>query len=298
MSKSVFTYKNKPVTVFDILNIVFFCFLTAIMLYPFWNVIMISIVDYKTYTESSLFVIPKSLDFSAFRFIFSSDNIIRSLGVSVFITVVGTIYNLFMTLSFAYGLSIKHLPGRKVLLSLAIIPLFFQGGMIPFYLQVKNLGLVDSLFAMILPVGINIWYLIIVKNYFMGIPESLREAARIDGANDIQIFGRIVLPLSKPMVATFLMFYAVERWNEWFNAMLFISDKNKIPLQKLLRDIVFNNFAAGNMAKSYQKATGSYVTGESVKMATAVVVILPIAILFPFLQKYFVKGVMAGAIKQ
>lgn len=290
--------KLQKYTKFDILNISFFVIVLAVMIYPFWNVLIISIVDYKTFAESGFFILPKKLDFSAYQFIFSSGEIINSLGVSIFVTVVGTLYNLFVTISFAYGLSIRKLPGRKIFLTIAIIPLFFQGGLIPFYLQVKNLGLIDKIAAMILPVGINIWYLIIIKNYFMGLPESLREAARIDGANDFQILAKIILPLSKPMIATFLMFYAVERWNEWFNAMLFIKDASKIPLQKLLRDIVFNNFAAGNMAKTYQKATGSYVAGEAVKMATAVVTILPIAIIFPFLQKYFIKGIMAGAIKQ
>ncbi|MCT4596901.1 MAG: carbohydrate ABC transporter permease [Vallitalea sp.] len=283
---------------FDIFNVVFFTIIVIIMIYPFWNVLMISIVDYKTFAESGFLVLPKKLDFSAYRFIFSSDEIVRSIGISLFVTIVGTMYNLFLTISYAYALSIRKLPGRKIFLTFAIIPLFFQGGLIPLYLQVKNLGLINNVFAMILPVGINIWYLIIIKNYFMEIPESLREAARIDGANDIHILWQIILPLSKPMIATFLMFYAVERWNEWFNAMLFIQDTHKIPLQKLLRDIVFNNFGSGNMARSYRKATGSYVTGEAVKMATAIVTIVPIAVLFPFFQKYFVKGVMAGAVKQ
>jgi putative aldouronate transport system permease protein len=218
---------------FDIFNVVFFTLIILIMVYPFWNVLMISIVDYKTFAESGFLVLPKKLDLSAYRFIFASDEILRSIGVSLFVTIFGTMYNLLLTISYAYALSIKKLPGRKIFLTFAIIPLFFQGGLIPLYLQVKNLGLINNVFAMILPMGINIWYLIIIKNYFMEIPESLREAARIDGANDIHILWKIILPLSKPMIATFLMFYAVERWNEWFNAMLFIKDTDKIPLQNL-----------------------------------------------------------------
>lgn len=290
--------RKKRVKTFDVFLVVLFSFILLIMVYPFWNVVMISIVDKKTVAESGFLILPKNITFEAYRYLFSTDTIWNSLGVSVFVTVVGTIVNLFLTITYAYALSIKNLPGRKIFVTIAIIPLFFTGGLIPFYLQVRNLGLLDTIFALILPVGINIWYLIIVKNYFMEVPESIKEAARMDGANQLQVLYKIVLPLSKPMIATFTMFYAVERWNEWFNAVLFIQDASKMPLQKILRDLVFNNFANGDMAVSYRQAMSGEFDSKSIQMATAVITALPIAILFPFAQRYFVQGIMTGAVKE
>lgn len=267
------------------------------MIYPLWNVIMISLVDYETYLESSALLIPKRINIDAYKFIFATDDIVNSLFISFINTVLGTSYNLFLTITLAYGLSFPKLPGKKIFITYVLIPFFFSGGLIPLYMQVRALGLMNTIFSLFIPLGINGWFLIIIKNYFSEIPESMREAATIDGANDITILFRIILPLSKAMLATFLLFYAVMRWNEWFFAMLFITDPNKVPLQKVLRDIVFNNFGGGGMQAAFRNLTGSYVTGKAVKMATAVIATLPILSVYPFLQKHFVKGVMTGAIK-
>ncbi len=286
----------KKMAVFDMLNIAFFVLVTLIMIFPFWNVLMISIVDHKVYVENSLVLFPSKLDLGAYRFIFSTSQIINSLKISVFITILGACYNMLLTISMGYALSIKNLPGRKGFITFVLIPFFFTGGLIPMYMNIKNLGLTDTLAALIIPLGINGWYLIIVKNYFGATSNSLREAAKIDGANDIVVLVKIILPISKAMIATFLLFYGVERWNEWFFAMLFINDPDKIPMQKLLRDIIYN-FAAGDMAANYRKMTGSHVRSIAVKMAVAVVTVVPIVMVYPFLQKYFVQGVTSGSVK-
>ena len=155
----------------------------------------------------------------------------------------------------------------------------------------------DTFWALILPNAINTWYLIIMKNYFANLPEALEESARIDGANDLIILFRIVLPISMPIIATFLLFYGVDRWNEWWSAMMYINDTKKYPLQLMLRNLIVMNFSSASMATSYAQDNASFVAKENIKMATAVVAVVPIAVVYPFLQKYFAKGVMVGAIK-
>ena len=176
--------------------------------------------------------------------------------------------------------------------------MLFSGGLIPTYLVVSNLGLINSIWAMIFPGMISTYYVIIMKNYFSGLPQSLEDAAKIDGANDLKVLYKIYLPISKPFMATFALFYAVERWNEWWNAYLYISDKNIKPLQIYLRDILVNfSNQLSTQAQSVVNSQGK-VYVQSVQMATIVITMLPIMCLYPFLQKYFVKGVMIGAIKE
>lgn len=287
----------KKTNYFEIILTLIFLFIAFIMIIPLWKVLVTSFADTKTIAQNSILLWPKKIDINAYRMIFSTNQILSSLGITVFITVIGVIYNLFLSLTLGYGLSIKELPGRRLFITLVIIPFFFVPGLIPYYLQIKKLGLINSVFAMILPLGINGWYLIMIKNFFQQIPSAMCESARIDGANDLIIFTRIILPLSKAMIATFLLFYAVDRWNEWWHAMMFLTNSSKRPLQSILRELVFLSSSASGMAASYRRATGAYVNDESVKMATAIITILPILCLYPFLQKYFVRGIMGGAIK-
>lgn len=287
----------KRIGFFDIILVIFFSMITLIMIFPLWKVLMVSFADTRSIAENPILLWPDRFDFNAYSMIFSTNQLLTSLGVTVFITVAGVAYNLFLSLTLAYGLSIKDLPGRKYFITFVMIPFFFVAGLIPYYLQVKNLGLINSVFAMIIPLGINGWYLIIMKNFFQEIPPAMRESAKIDGANDLHILIRIILPISKAMIATFLLFYAVDRWNEWWHAMMFITDSNKRPLQSILRELVFLSSSASGMAASYRRATGAYVNDDSVKMATAIVTILPIVCIYPFLQKYFVQGIMLGAVK-
>lgn len=222
----------------------------------------------------------------------------KSLGTTLFVTIVGTTLNMVFSVTAAYVLSRKRLIGRKVFLSLILFTMLFSGGLIPTYLVVSGLGLDNSIWSMIFPGMISTYYLIIMKNYFVGLPVSLEEAARIDGANEFVVMTRIFIPISKPFMATFLLFYAVERWNEWWNAYLYISDKNIKPLQIYLRDVLVNfNSQLATQAQSIMNSQNK-VFIQSIQMATIIITMLPILCVYPFVQKYFVKGVLVGSVKE
>ncbi|WP_342556433.1 carbohydrate ABC transporter permease [Paenibacillus sp. FSL R7-0652] len=263
---------------------------------PFLYIIGNSFATEAEITERSFFLIPKVFSFSAYEYIFSSSTIFRSIGVSVFITVAGTLVNLFFTLTMAYPLSRSDFWGRSVLMNMVIFSMLFGGGMIPTYLVIRGLGLLDSYWALMLPGAISAFNLIVVKNFFQQMPPGLEEAARIDGCSDLGVLWRIVLPLSKPVIATFALFYAVGHWNNFFSALLYISDSDKWPLQVMLRQIVLLSQASvGDMANMDPNFVQP--PEQSIKMAVIVVGTIPILLVYPFLQKHFAKGVMLGSIK-
>jgi putative aldouronate transport system permease protein len=215
---------------------------------------------------------------------------------SVIITIAGTLANLAFTFTMAYSLSRRDLLGRSLIMNLVIFSMLFSGGMIPGYLVVKELGLLDSYAAVILPGAISAFNMIIIKNFFQELPPGLEESARIDGCTDLGVLWRIVLPLSKPILATFGLFYAVGHWNNFFSALLFLNDHQKWPLQVILREIVMlSQMAAGDM--SAMDPNFVEPPDQSVKMAVIVVGTLPILLVYPFLQKHFAKGVLLGSIK-
>ncbi|WP_427052442.1 carbohydrate ABC transporter permease [Paenibacillus sp. TC-CSREp1] len=263
---------------------------------PFLYIIGNSFATEAEITERSFFLIPKVFSFSAYEYIFSSSTVFRSIGVSVFITVAGTLVNLFFTLTMAYPLSRSDFWGRNVLMNMVIFSMLFGGGMIPTYLVIRGLGLLDSYWALMLPGAISAFNLIVVKNFFQQMPPGLEEAARIDGCSDLGVLWRIVLPLSKPVIATFALFYAVGHWNNFFSALLYISDSDKWPLQVMLRQIVLLSQASvGDMANMDPNFVQP--PEQSIKMAVIVVGTIPILLVYPFLQKHFAKGVMLGSIK-
>lgn len=288
---------KRKFSVFSLFNYTFFVLIGLLMLFPLWNVIVISLTDYRDYVADPLMLYPKKISLEAYQYIFSNDDLITALKVTVYITLIGTIGSMFCSITGAYALSKKKMPGRNIFLTLILFTMFFNGGIVPNFLLVRNLGIYDTLGALIWPTMINTWYLIIMKNYFGGLPEALEESARIDGANDLKILFRIILPISMPIIATFTLFYGVDHWNEWWNAMMFINDTRKYPLQLVLRNLIVKNFASASMATSYAQDSAEFVAKENIKMATAVVAIVPITVVYPFLQKYFAKGVMIGAIK-
>ncbi len=288
---------KRKFSVFSLFNYTFFVLVGLLMLFPLWNVIVISLTDYRDYVADPLMLYPKKISLEAYQYIFSNDDLITALKVTVYITLVGTIGSMFCSITGAYALSKKKMPGRNIFLTLILFTMFFNGGIVPNFLLVRNLGIYDTLGALIWPTMVNTWYLIIMKNYFGGLPEALEESARIDGANDLKILFRIILPISMPIIATFTLFYGVDHWNEWWNAMMFINDTRKYPLQLVLRNLIVKNFASASMATSYAQDSAEFVAKENIKMATAVVAIVPITVVYPFLQKYFAKGVMIGAIK-
>ena len=289
--------KRRRFSLFSTLNYAFFVLISLVMLFPLWNVIVISLTDYREYVMNPLMLFPKQISWEAYNYIFSNNELLLALRVSVLTTLSGTAISMAVSVACAYALSKRHMPGRNLFLTLILFTMFFNGGIIPNFLLIKDLGMYDTFWALILPNAINTWYLIIMKNYFANLPEALEESARIDGANDLIILFRIVLPISRPIIATFLLFYGVDRWNEWWSAMMYINDTKKYPLQLMLRNLIVMNFSSASMATSYAQDNASFVAKENIKMATAVVAVVPIAVVYPFLQKYFAKGVMVGAIK-
>ncbi|TBL78518.1 carbohydrate ABC transporter permease [Paenibacillus thalictri] len=272
----------------DCANLAFLSLVGVMTVLPFAYIVVSSF----SATEA---LIPTVFTLDGYRYIFSTKTLLRGLGVSIYITVVGTLLNLLFTSLMAYPLARKTLVGRSPLLLLVLFTMLFSGGMIPTYFIVKGVGLIDSLWALMLPGAISAFNLIVLKNFFQQIPDGLEESAKIDGANDLQILTRIVLPLSLPAMATFSLFYAVGHWNAYFNAVLYLNDAAKWPVQVLLRQIVI--LSQGNIGDSTQMDQDAVIQPQSVKMAVVVISTIPIMLVYPFLQKHFAKGVLLGSVK-
>ena len=290
--------KNRKTTkLFDIILYILFGILALITIYPFYTVFIVSFSNTKASVEHSPYILPYVFDLEGYKAIMNDVFFFKSLIVTIFVTVVGGTLNMVFSIIAAYVLSRRGLIGRKFLLSLILFTMFFSGGMIPTYLVISDFKLVDNVFSMILPTMLNTYYVIIMKNYFASLPIGLSEAASIDGANALTILLRIYLPISKPFMATFALFYAVERWNGWWSAFLYISNKNIKPLQIYLREVLVN-FNTQLATQAQSMLTQEKIFIQSVQMAAIVVTMLPILCLYPFLQKYFVSGIMIGSIKE
>jgi putative aldouronate transport system permease protein len=290
--------KLKKINIWNGIIIAILTVFAILAVYPLYNVLLISITSYKDSTVNGLYLIPKHIDFSSYIYIFKDATIPRGFLVTIIVTVLGTAFNMFLSVTMAYALSKKNYPGRNIFLYMVIITMIFTGELIPYYLVVNGLGLVDSILSMIIPTGINTFYLILLMNYFGNIPDSMEEAAKIDGANDITILFSIILPIAKPILATVILFYAVDRWNDYFNAMLFIRNPNLLPIQTILRNMLIN------MSTTISSSMGSAIVDsktpvytQGIRMSIVMVTSLPIFMLFPFLQPFFTKGIMLGSIK-
>ena len=298
MAKRVKKYRVGQRSTLDIVIAVILGFMTLAAVFPFYQVVLLSFADMASYAKHPLYLLPYCFDLTGYKTIFEDPMFFTSLGVTLFITLVGTSLNMFLSVMGAYVLSRKYLMGRKVILNLIIFTMLFNGGLIPTYLVIKNLKLVNTVWAMILPCGISTYYLIIMKNYFMSLPDSLLEAARLDGANEWNILTRVVLPISVPFMATFILFYAVERWNEWYLANLYINKAALYPLQTYLRNVLISmSNTLNDIAKQFMQGHAK-VNSTAVQMATIVVATVPILCVYPFVQRHFVKGVMVGGIKE
>lgn len=289
-------YRTAAGITFDAANYIVLTLFGLAAVLPFIYVIAGSFASDAELTSRAVFFIPKTFTLAAYEFIFSTGTIMKSIGVSVYVTVIGTLVNLFFTVTMAYSLAKRGLYGRNLVLNLVIFSMLFGGGMIPTYLVVKELHLLDSLWALMLPGAISAFNLIIVKNFFQEIPREIEEAGRIDGCSDLGLLWRIVLPLSMPVLATFTLFYAVGHWNDFFAALLYINDPEKWPLQVMLRQIVLLSQAAAGDLNSMDP---NFVKppDQSIKMAVIVVGTIPILCVYPFLQKHFAKGVLLGSVK-
>jgi putative aldouronate transport system permease protein len=279
--------------IFDAFNWIFLIFLAVITLYPFWDSLVISLVPIQEYINTSIHIWPKNLQFDAYVYMFNMPMLWNSYANAIFVTVIGTVVNMFMTIMTAYVLSKKHLRGRNLTMMLIIFTMLFTGGMIPNYIIINNLGMLNSLWSLIFPTAINTFFMIILMNFFFSVPEGLEESAKIDGCNDFGILFRIVIPLSMPAIATITLFYAVARWNEYFYAVLYISDQSKWVLQVFLRAMLFENEAAAQSG-----GDSPNLLGEPIKMATIMISTIPVLLIYPFFQKHFAKGVTLGGVKE
>ena len=283
---------------FDIANYLIVTIIALTTIFPFIYIIGASFATEYEIATRPMFIIPQNVSTAAYEYIFSSNKILRGFGNSIFITVCGTAINLFFTVTMAYALSKTRLRGRNFFLNMVIISMFFSGGMIPGYIVVANiLNLKNTYWSVLLPGAISAYNMMIVKNFFQGIPQELEESASMDGCTDMGVLWKIVLPLSLPVLATFGLFYAVGHWNAYFGAMIYMKTaKEKWPLQVLLRElIILSSGTAGDMNNMDPEFVQP--PEQSVKMAVIVVSTVPIMMVYPFLQKYFVKGVMVGALK-
>lgn len=279
--------------IFNFVNYSILLVISLACLIPFINVISSSFATTQEVVEKTFILFPSTFTLEAYKYIFSTPTIFQSFLVSIGVTGVGTLVSMVLTAFMAYSLSRKYLYGRKALNFTVVFTMLFSGGMIPTYLVVRNMGLIDTYWALILPIAINAFNLIIMKNFFQAIPDSLEESAKVDGYNDIMIFFKIILPLSLPSIATISLFYAVAYWNEYMNAILYLNDSNKWPIQVLLRQIVI--VSSGMQADA--TSVDVVPPAQTIKMAVITVATVPMLIVYPFLQKYFVKGAFVGSVK-
>lgn len=281
------------VKVFRVVNVLLLTGFALICLVPFLHVIGSSFANPGELATRTFVIIPRELTLNAYDYVLSSPAIFRAMGVSVFVTVVGTFLSLVVTSLMAYALSKRYLRGRRVINFLIVFTMLFSGGMIPTFIVVSSLGLLDTLWSLILPVTVNAFNFVIMRSFFQGIPDSLEEAARIDGCSELGVFWRIVLPLSLASIATIGLFYAVAYWNNYMHAVLYINNSELWPIQLLLRQIVI--IASGLNADT--SAVDVVPPAQSVKMAVIVIATLPMLIVYPFIQRFFVKGALIGSVK-
>lgn len=297
-TKSIHNLSNRSDLTVNVLLGVILTIMAIITMFPFYYVILVSFASIKGLAQHLLYLLPYSFDLTAYIKLFKEAHFYRAFGVSVFVTAFGVMINMLLSVSGAYALSKKRLPGRNFILAAILFSMFFSGGLIPYYLVVKAVGLVNNILVLIIPTGITTMYLIIMKNYFNTIPASIEESAKIDGANDLYILIKIILPISKPFIATFALFYAVDRWNEWYNALIFISDSAKVPLQIYLRELLINMNVQLTSSAAAVVESKAGVGIQATQMASIVISTIPVICVYPLLQKHFVTGIMIGSIKE
>lgn len=283
---------------FDGVNILLLVLLTVLFLYPMWYVLVGSFSDpFSLFVNKDILLIPKGFSLKGYEQVFKNRNILIGYQNTLLYVFFGTIINLFFTSIGAYVLSRRGLMLRKLFTVMVVFTMYFSGGLIPTFLVVKGVGLYDSRLAMILPTLIGTWNMIVMRTSFKAIPESLVESAKLDGANDFTILFRIILPCAKATVAVILLYYAVGYWNNWINAMIYLKDKKKYPLQLFLREILIANTANGATAEGFEESDMLYLENV-IRYSTIIISTAPILCVYPFCQKYFMKGVMLGSVKE
>ncbi len=283
----------------DIVLVIVSLVIAFIVAYPLYYVLVASVSNPYYVYAGKTFLIPSGFTLDGYKAVFADKNLLTGLINSITYTVIGTVFSVVMIYLTAYPLSIKDLPGRKWLSLFFIFTMYFGGGLIPTYLVVKQFGLINNIWALFLPGGVAVGNMIIVRNYFENsIPKELLEAARIDGASEFTIFLRMILPLSKPIMAVMVVYSMVAYWNDWFTALIYLPGQEKAPLPLVLRNVLIKSSVAASQASTI---SGGYAElnklTEMIKFSSIIVAAAPMLVIFPFVQKYFEKGMMAGAVK-
>lgn len=291
--------RSKDEKIFDTINIIFMVIFSIMIIYPIWNTIVISLNDGIDAMQGGLYWWPRQFSLESYKTVMETPGIFKAFGITIAKTIIGVITHVLFTAMIAYGLSKRELVGRKLYLTVGIITMFFNGGLIPNFLLIKNLGLLDNFMVYIVPALFSFFDLIIFQSFFRELPASLEESAFIDGANEFQIFLKIVLPLSLPVIATIALFNGVYQWNDFFTGVIYINNPDLQPIQTFLYKVIVQSSSSQMIAAMPATVSGmAKTTSESIKLATMVVATLPIVIVYPFLQKYFVKGMLLGSVKE
>ncbi len=285
---------GKKATIGDYVNYTAIGVFSVLCILPFVYIISVSLTDSEVYVPLRFSFIPEKFSLGAYTYILSTHFFRNAFVNTLKVTIAGTILNLIVTFTGAYALTKKEMPGRNILLSFIVLTFMFDPGIVPNYVLVRSLGLINTHWALILPLLTNAWSMIIVKSFMNSIPNELEQSAYMDGCNELQIFSKIIVPLSMPAIAAFTLFFAVMRWNDYFSALIYLNSTAKWTLQILVRSLLIDGDAGGFSVSVVDDVN---MPQETIRMASVVLAMLPILLVYPFLQKYFVKGVMIGAIK-
>ena len=283
--------KETKVQGIDIVICIILVFFALLIIFPFWHAFVISISSQESYAKNSFLLWPTELDFTAYKSVFTDSRLWNGYKITIILLVFGTLYQLFFTVITGYALSRKKWVGKNLVMDMILVTMFFGGGLIPYYYLIQSLGMMNTIWVMIIPGAIDTFNMLLMRNYFASLPVEMEESAKMDGANDVVIFAKVFLPLSLPMLATVGLFFAVGNWNSWYNGMLFNKDPQIRTLQQVLQQIIITT--SSSIPNPHPEKTNT----ESLKMAAIFFTILPMMCFYPFLQRYFVKGIVVGAIK-
>ncbi len=290
--------RTKEDKIFDVINISLLTIMLLAILYPLYFIVIASVSNPDRIFAGDVWLYPLEVTFEGYTRIFQDGKIWIGYKNTIIYTVIGTILNVSLTLTAAYALSRKDFYGRNFFMIMFVFTMFFSGGLIPTYLIVQNLGMVNTMWAMIIPKAVAIWNIIVARTFFQAtIPNEMLEAAKVDGCSNTKFFLKIVLPLSKPIIAVMVLFYAVGHWNSYFDALVYLNNESLYPLQLILRNILIQNEAAATMVSDLDSVAAQQRIADLIKYGVIIVGSLPLLIVYPFIQKYFVQGVMIGGIK-
>ena len=284
--------------VLDIIKVIFLGIIVVVTVYPFWNIFIVSINDATDAIRGGLYFWPRKFSLYSYQEILSRPTFRHSILITLARTIIGTPLAVLCTSMLAYPLARKDLVGHKFWSLLFVFTMYFGGGQVPYYMVLKGVGLLNSFWVFILPLIMSVYNMILIRSYIESMPSELFEAVKIDGGNDLVVYFKIIMPLAKPILMTVALFVAIMQWNSWFDAYLYTSDQNLKPMQAILVEIL-NQYNTGSTTsqKMSNAAAGMTVTADSIRMAATMVATIPIICVYPFIQKYFVKGIMLGAVK-